>query len=88
MPARCEEHGADPMGLPRFSLSRRQREVLTHAGRGQTCRQIATQLAIAPQTVRHHLDRIRRRLGAVNTIHAVVLAIARDEIQVSSILEE
>jgi len=90
LPARCEEHGADrderPTDLPRFLLSPRQREVLTLAGQGLTWRQISQALGIAPGTVRGHIVRARERLGALNTTHAVVLAIANDQIRVETIL--
>jgi DNA-binding CsgD family transcriptional regulator len=53
-----------------------------------TWRQIALDLEIAPGTVRGHLTRARERLEAENTTHAVVLAIARREIDLETILEE
>ncbi|GIK42426.1 MAG: hypothetical protein BroJett011_62590 [Chloroflexota bacterium] len=63
-------------GLP-FLISSRQQEVLYLAAMGQTDRAIARNLAIAPRTVRAHLQAIREALGARNTTHAVAIALSR-----------
>lgn len=56
-------------------LSERQRQVLSLAARGLTERGIAQELWIAPRTVQDHLRRARQALGALNTTHAVAIAL-------------
>ena len=77
MPDRGTDPGADRHGLPRFVLSRRQAQVLALAAHGLTWRETALALGIAPATVRSHLCKVRARLAAVNTTHAVYLALYR-----------
>jgi DNA-binding CsgD family transcriptional regulator len=57
-------------------ISGRQREVLYLAAQGLTDRAIARRLAIAPRTVRMHLQMVREALGARNTTHAVAIALS------------
>lgn len=61
-------------GSPIF-LSPRQREVLGWAARGCTDQEIARRLVLSVHTVRGYMAEARGRLGAVNTTHAVALAI-------------
>lgn len=58
-----------------FFLSPRQTEVLGLAARGLTAREIALRLMIEPDTVGTHLALARKMLGALNTTHAVAIAI-------------
>lgn len=57
------------------TLSPRQTACLRLAARGYAEREIAAELSLAPGTVRNHLQRARRRLGARNTTEAVALAL-------------
>lgn len=68
-------------GCP-FLLSPRQRQVLELAARGLTDIQAAREMDLAPRTVREYLQSARQRLGAVNTTHAVVIALRAELINV------
>lgn len=67
---------------PFFVLSTRQVSVLSLAAKGWTDFQIARQLGIATRTVRHHLEKARCNLQALNTTHAVAIAVAQNLIEV------
>ena len=66
---------------PFFILSARQVAVLELAALGWTDFQIARKLGIATRTVRHHLEVARRNLYAVNTTHAVAIALQQHLIE-------
>ena len=61
-------------GLTR-PLTPRERDVLQHASRGLSNRQIGDVLGIAEQTVKNHLSNAMRKLAIHDRTHAVVLAI-------------
>lgn len=44
-------------------LTDRQRQVAILVARGLTDRQVGAELGLAPDTVRFHLDAVRRKLG-------------------------
>lgn len=67
--------GADAPAAFLLAPSPRQAACLTLAARGCSEREMALQLGVAPATVRNHLLRARRRLGARNTTEAVVRAL-------------
>jgi DNA-binding NarL/FixJ family response regulator len=73
MPDRDVNPGLSEMDGP-FCFSERQREVLCLAAEGCTDREIAQQLALSVYTVQDHLRKIRNRMGARNTTHAVMMA--------------
>lgn len=56
-------------------LTPREREVLQHIARGETNRQIAAALTIAPGTVKVHVERIIAKLGVSDRTQAAVRAI-------------
>jgi DNA-binding NarL/FixJ family response regulator len=56
-------------------LTAREREVLQHIARGETNREIATALTIAPGTVKIHVERIIAKLGVSDRTQAAVRAI-------------
>lgn len=56
-------------------ISERQVTVLAHVADGLTYEQIGSRLHIQPDTVKMHLLRLRDRLGARNSSHAVAIAI-------------
>ncbi len=76
MPDRDVNPGqSEKSDCPFFLLSARQRQILALAALGLTDREIAQRLARSPRTVRHHLAAARELLGAVNTTHAVAIAL-------------
>jgi DNA-binding NarL/FixJ family response regulator len=52
-------------------LSEREREVLTQLAAGRSNRDIAAALHLSPDTVKTHVARILRKLGASNRAEAV-----------------
>jgi DNA-binding CsgD family transcriptional regulator len=57
------------------SLSRREIEVLEHAARGQTSKEIAGALGIGERTVNWHMGRAFLKLKAGSRAEAVAIAI-------------
>jgi DNA-binding CsgD family transcriptional regulator/ArsR family metal-binding transcriptional regulator len=68
---------ADPAQWPspQFTLSKRELEVLTLMGSGQTNREISEQLYISPHTVKSHVINIFNKLGVNHRTQAVVWAV-------------
>jgi len=64
-------------GEPAVRLSARQKEVLLWVVRGKTNWEIGELLDIAEDTVRQHLIKASRLLGATNRTQAATLAVAR-----------
>jgi DNA-binding CsgD family transcriptional regulator len=62
-------------------LTSRERDCLVLSGRGHTEKEVAQRLDISPNTVRVHIENIKRKLGAANKSHAIVLALVRGETQ-------
>lgn len=58
-------------------LTEREREVLLHAARGLTNKQIGAALFISDRTVQGHLQHIYEKLGAASRTEAVTMALAR-----------
>ena len=58
-------------------LSPRERDVLTLLGLGMSRGQAAEKLAISEHTFRVYVDTARHKLGALNTTHAVAVAMSR-----------
>jgi DNA-binding NarL/FixJ family response regulator len=56
-------------------LTPRERQVLEHAARGMSNREIGEALNIAEQTVKNHLSAAMRKLSINDRTHAVVVAI-------------
>ena len=56
-------------------LTPTERKVMELAAEGLLVKQIAVQLGLSPLTVKNHLARIRRRLGATDKAHAVATAL-------------
>lgn len=60
--------------LPHPHLTPRQIEVVRMLERGRTTAQIAEELHLSPETVRNHIRRLMRSLGAHSRLEAVFLA--------------
>ncbi len=71
--------GQPDAGRPRRLLSPREAEVLTWAARGKSALDIAALLHITKRTVDAHAHAAAQKLGAVNRIHAVAIAV-RDQL--------
>jgi DNA-binding CsgD family transcriptional regulator len=63
------------------SLTPREQEVLMWVARGKTAWETAQILHIAKRTVDEHVQRIIRKLGAVNRTHAVAIALQNHIVQ-------
>lgn len=64
------------MTATRLPLTEQHIRILTHLAAGDDRRHTARALGITPVTIDGHLKRIRARMGAVSTVHAVALAVA------------
>jgi two-component system nitrate/nitrite response regulator NarL len=60
---------------PRPALTSREREILALVAAGQANRDIATQLIVSEETVKHHLTRIFDKLGASNRLELARIAV-------------
>lgn len=58
-------------------LTERERQVLRLAANGLTRGEMAVRLNLALDTVKTHTRRLREKLGARNTTHAVALGLSR-----------
>lgn len=61
-------------------LTKRERDCLLLSGLGHSEKEVAQQLEISPNTVRVHIENIKRKLGASNKAHAIVLSLIRGEV--------
>jgi len=57
------------------SLTAREREVLAEVARGRSNREIGRDLEVAASTVKVHVERILRKLGAANRVEATTLGL-------------
>lgn len=60
------------------ALTAREREILAWARHGKSNQQIGEALGISPLTVKNHMQKILRKLGARNRAQAVALAMSQD----------
>ena len=63
------------------ALTGRELEVLRHLCGGRSGRAIAAELNLSPETVRTHVQAIRRKLGASSRLEAVAIALRRGLIE-------
>lgn len=77
----------DELSVPtqkrRDLLTRRERDCLVLSGRGHSEKEVAQQLDISPNTVRVHIENIKRKLGASNKSHALILSLLSGETELS-----
>jgi DNA-binding CsgD family transcriptional regulator len=69
-------NGSGANRSPIDALSDRELEVLQLSGRGQTPREIATQLGISVKTVETHRMRVREKLNLASSAELMRFAIA------------
>ncbi|MCW3014294.1 MAG: two component transcriptional regulator, LuxR family [Solirubrobacterales bacterium] len=56
------------------TLSRRERQVLRELATGATNKEIASRLFLSPETIKHHMSRAFRKVGARNRVEALTRA--------------
>lgn len=61
-----------------FGLTRREREVLSFVVQGCANKEIAQQLAVSEETVKHHLTRMFDKVGAANRLELALAATRND----------
>ena len=71
-----EQSAGEAPKTPMPALTRREREILTLASGGMTTDQIAAQIGISRATVHTYVTRAISKLGAVNRMHAVAVAVS------------
>jgi two-component system nitrate/nitrite response regulator NarL len=59
------------------ALTPREREVLNEIARGRSNREIGHDLEVAASTVKVHVERILRKLGAANRVEATIIGLNR-----------
>ncbi len=74
-----QEELSTPSIKRRDILTRRERDCLVLSGRGHSEKEVAQQLDISPNTVRVHIENIKRKLGASNKSHALILSLLAGE---------
>lgn len=67
------------------ALSERELQVLTLAAHGRSNTAIGAQMFISEHTVKTHMRRIYRKLGAADRTHAVALAARRGHIDLQAV---
>jgi DNA-binding NarL/FixJ family response regulator len=70
-----------PTDDPAPKISKREAQVLEMLSRGLTTEEVATDLSLSPKTVQTHVRNATRKLGARGRVHAIILALARGEIE-------
>jgi DNA-binding CsgD family transcriptional regulator len=72
---------SDPVGL----LTETERRCLEGAAYGCTDKEIAVDIQRSPETVRFHIKKILKKLGAANRTHAVAVALQRGVIRLGGV---
>lgn len=83
-----QEELSTPVVKRRDILTRRERDCLILSGRGHSEKEVAQQLDISPNTVRVHIENIKRKLGAANKSHALILSLLSGETELSDFEDE
>ena len=69
------EHRSVKARTPRFNLTRRELDVIRALTSGNANRQIAKELAISEQTVKHHVTNIFNKTGTSTRLELTILAV-------------
>lgn len=64
------------MDKRRFRLTEREISILELIAAGNSAKEVACELGIAPRTVEKHLDNSRLKMDAKNTTHLIAMCIA------------
>ena len=64
-------------------LNDREREVLSWTAQGKTAGEIGSILNISARTIEWHIQKARRKINAVNVVHAIALAIKAGVIELT-----
>lgn len=80
-PPALQDKPRAPGVAPRGSVTERERQILGWVQEGKSNHQIATVLGISPLTVKNHVQKILRKLGASNRAQAVSRAMALGALQ-------
>jgi len=81
VPARPRDEAPPP---PRGSVTERERQILRWVREGKSNQAIAEILGISPLTVKNHIQKILRKLGAGNRAQAVAQALAQNLIDAAA----
>ncbi|MEO0750717.1 MAG: helix-turn-helix transcriptional regulator [Pseudomonadota bacterium] len=76
--------GEGTMVSRNFRLTEREILIIKLIAAGNSAKEVAGQLDIAPRTVQKHLDNSRLKLDAKNTTHLVALCIAHGVFKASA----
>jgi transcriptional regulator EpsA len=76
---------ASNVGYSGASISEREAQVLSWVREGMSNQEIGVQLVISPLTVKNHVQKILRKLGATNRAQAVARAMSMDLLARSSV---
>jgi LuxR family quorum sensing-dependent transcriptional regulator len=60
-----------------IKFTRCESEVMTWSAKGKTYEDISKTLCITEDTAKAHMESARNKLGAMNRIHAIAIAISR-----------
>ena len=77
-PAAPTPPSAAPLAPARGTVTERERQILRWVREGKSNQQIGEVLGISPLTVKNHIQKILRKLGAGNRAQAVAQALAQD----------
>ena len=79
---RGPDHWFEPRPRRSDALSARERGILTGIAGGHSTEGIAADMNLSPHTVRTHVKRLMRKLGANTRAHAVAIALSEGAIEV------
>ncbi|MGI9378799.1 MAG: helix-turn-helix domain-containing protein [Methyloligellaceae bacterium] len=69
-----------------IQLTKREKECLLLSSCGLREAEIARELEISPHTVRVHMVNAKKRLGASNKSHSIVLALLTNNLELSEVV--
>jgi DNA-binding NarL/FixJ family response regulator len=72
----CQASNPSPILRARHGLTRREQQLLPLIAQGLTNKEIASRLALSEQTVKNHIGRILRKMGARDRLSAAYAAAA------------